>query len=74
MANTKEAAVPHGGRAWTALAGFLGSDPEKHDNMRSLSVVHVNIVLYALCFWLCQPVLPFLSKKLGAYRPSGMCM
>mmetsp|Transcript_24752 Transcript_24752/g.79715 ORF Transcript_24752/g.79715 Transcript_24752/m.79715 type:complete len:423 (-) Transcript_24752:114-1382(-) len=29
-------------------------------------VVHLNVFFYALCFWLTQPVLPFLSKQLGA--------
>ena len=31
-----------------------------------LLLVHFNIVLYALGYWVTQPVLPFLSKKLGA--------
>uniref|UniRef100_A0A7S3PFX6 Major facilitator superfamily (MFS) profile domain-containing protein n=1 Tax=Aplanochytrium stocchinoi TaxID=215587 RepID=A0A7S3PFX6_9STRA len=30
-----------------------------------LLMVHLNIVIYALCFWMQQPVLPFLSKELG---------
>jgi hypothetical protein len=29
-------------------------------------VVHLNIVLYATAHWLCVPVMPFLTKKLGA--------
>ena len=29
-------------------------------------LVHSNIVVYALCYWLTQPILPFLSKDLGA--------
>merc|ERR1711990_732922 len=29
-------------------------------------LVHLNIVVYAAAFWMQQPVLPFLSKELGA--------
>ncbi len=32
---------------------------------RSLNVVYITIALYALSYWMCVPVLPFLSKKLG---------
>ena len=31
-----------------------------------LLLVHFNIVMYAMGYWITQPVLPFLSKKLGA--------
>ena len=33
---------------------------------RSLLLVHFNIAAYAFFWWLNQPVLPFLSKELGA--------
>jgi len=29
-------------------------------------LVHLNIVVYAAAYWLQQPVLPFLSRELGA--------
>jgi len=29
-------------------------------------VVHANIALYAFCFWFTQPILPYISKDLGA--------
>eukprot|EP00386_Alphamonas_edax_P010328 GDKI01033455.1.p1 GENE.GDKI01033455.1~~GDKI01033455.1.p1 ORF type:complete len:428 (+),score=89.16 GDKI01033455.1:98-1381(+) len=32
----------------------------------NVMLVHVNIALYAMCYWLCQPVLPFLLKQMGA--------
>ena len=35
-------------------------------NDKVLLVVHANIVLYALCFWLTNPVLPYLLKEHGA--------
>lgn len=42
---------------------FLGaSNPA--DN--SLTLIHVNLVVYALCFWIQQPVLPEKLKSLGA--------
>ena len=36
------------------------------DLNKAFLVVHLNIVFYALAHWMCVPVLPFLSKKLGA--------
>jgi hypothetical protein len=50
------------------LAVFLGSAPDRPLETKQLIVVHLNIILYALCFWLCQPVLPFLMKQLGMYE------
>lgn len=29
-------------------------------------LIHVNIALYAFYWWMCQPVMPYLSKELGA--------
>ena len=31
-----------------------------------LLLIHANITIYALTFWMQQPVMPFLSKELGA--------
>lgn len=31
-----------------------------------LFLVHLSLMTYAMCFWMQQPVLPFLSKELGA--------
>jgi MFS family permease len=33
-------------------------------------IIHVNIVIYAACYWIQQPVLPFLSTALGADQVS----
>jgi len=43
---------------------FLGSTSEK--DTKALLVIHLNLVVYAGAFWLCQPVFPYLSKSLGA--------
>ena len=32
----------------------------------SLLVVHFNVVVYAMAYWLQTPVFPYLSKELGA--------
>ncbi len=47
------------------IASFLsgGSTVERPS---AFLLVHVNIFLYALSFWIQQPVLPYLSKELGA--------
>ena len=50
---------------WGAVASFTGAPEGDHAHIKSLLAVHLNLVLYSLCFWLCQPVLPFLSKQLG---------
>ena len=31
-------------------------------------LLHINIVVYACAFWLTHPLLPYLSKELGADR------
>eukprot|EP00047_Mylnosiga_fluctuans_P014094 m.35355 g.35355 ORF g.35355 m.35355 type:complete len:429 (+) comp5314_c0_seq1:37-1323(+) len=36
--------------------------PQRHE----LHVVHANIVLYSMAHWMCVPIIPFLSKRLGA--------
>merc|ERR1711871_141585 len=46
------------------LGAFLGS--KSPDATMSLSIVHFNITIYAAGYWMQQPVLPFLSKELGA--------
>jgi len=30
------------------------------------ALIHWNVLMYALCFWIQQPVLSYLSKELGA--------
>jgi len=46
------------------VATFLGAKDEKA--IIPLVLVHINLIIYALAFWMQQPVLPFLSKELGA--------
>ena len=46
------------------LGAFLGS--KSPDATMSLSIVHFNITIYAAGYLMQQPVLPFLSKELGA--------
>jgi len=48
-------------RAATFLSGGEGVE-----DARGLLLVHLNVLVYSLCFWIVQPVLPFLSKELGA--------
>uniref|UniRef100_A0A7S2RPU1 Major facilitator superfamily (MFS) profile domain-containing protein n=1 Tax=Mucochytrium quahogii TaxID=96639 RepID=A0A7S2RPU1_9STRA len=43
---------------------FLGGGECK--DLNSCVLVHANILVYSLCFWIQQPVLPYLSKELGA--------
>jgi len=33
-----------------------------------LLIVHFNIIAYAGAYWMCQPILPFFSKELGASK------
>ena len=35
---------------------------------RALLACHANVLVYALAYWLCQPIEPFLTKQLGADR------
>mmetsp|Transcript_28028 Transcript_28028/g.53350 ORF Transcript_28028/g.53350 Transcript_28028/m.53350 type:complete len:424 (-) Transcript_28028:315-1586(-) len=48
----------------SALQNFLGALDARATS--SLCVIHVNLVVYALCYWMTQPVLPFLTRELGA--------
>lgn len=50
------------------LVEFLGggSAPVGRSGSRGLLLVHANIFVYALCFWIQQPVIPYLSEELGA--------
>lgn len=43
---------------------FLGA--RDASSASTLLLVHANIVAYAFAYWLTQPMLPFLSKQLGA--------
>ena len=51
-------------RASGAIGAFLCAKDDS--SVLPLVLVHFNIVMYALGYWVTQPVLPFLSKKLGA--------
>lgn len=42
---------------------FLGAS--ERGGAATLALVHANVVVYALAYWLTQPMLPFLSKELG---------
>mmetsp|Transcript_9684 Transcript_9684/g.17035 ORF Transcript_9684/g.17035 Transcript_9684/m.17035 type:complete len:427 (-) Transcript_9684:19-1299(-) len=48
-----------------AVGKFLVGSPLVTDQ-RSVVLIHVNLFVYSLCFWIQQPVLPFLSSELGA--------
>eukprot|EP00045_Choanoeca_perplexa_P015603 m.198211 g.198211 ORF g.198211 m.198211 type:complete len:411 (-) comp17037_c0_seq2:3499-4731(-) len=37
-------------------------------SMSAATILHINIVIYAAAFWLTSPLLPYLSKELGADR------
>ncbi|CAK9115553.1 Solute carrier family 22 member 18 (Beckwith-Wiedemann syndrome chromosomal region 1 candidate gene A protein) (Efflux transporter-like protein) (Imprinted multi-membrane-spanning polyspecific transporter-related protein 1) (Organic cation transporter-like protein 2) (ORCTL-2) (Solute carrier family 22 member 1-like) (Tumor-suppressing STF cDNA 5 protein) (Tumor-suppressing subchromosomal transferable fragment candidate gene 5 protein) (p45-Beckwith-Wiedemann region 1 A) (p45-BWR1A) [Durusdinium trenchii] len=55
--------------ASSVLAAFLsggGDGALASKSLVPLVLVHVNIWAYALCFWIQQPVLPYLSEELGA--------
>jgi hypothetical protein len=43
---------------------FLGA--RDASSASTLLLVHANIVAYAFAYWLTQPMLPFLTKQLGA--------
>ncbi len=36
-----------------------------------LTLVHVNIVMYSLSYWMNQPVLPAISQKIGEEQGEG---
>ena len=46
------------------IADFLGAS--RAEDVAPLAVTHLNIVVYAMAYWLSQPILPFLTKELGA--------
>jgi predicted MFS family arabinose efflux permease len=48
------------------VAQFLGGGQVEAGAANVLLLVHANILVYSLCFWVQQPVLPFLSQALGA--------
>ena len=45
------------------VARFLGG--ASGVDVGVLLLVHFNLFVYALCYWVEQPLLPFLSKELG---------
>jgi len=51
-------------RASGYIGTFLGAKDDT--SVQPLMLVHFNIVMYALGYWVIQPVLPFLSEQLGA--------
>eukprot|EP00283_Hemiselmis_rufescens_P025123 CAMPEP_0173450078 /NCGR_PEP_ID=MMETSP1357-20121228/43998_1 /TAXON_ID=77926 /ORGANISM="Hemiselmis rufescens, Strain PCC563" /LENGTH=184 /DNA_ID=CAMNT_0014416727 /DNA_START=11 /DNA_END=562 /DNA_ORIENTATION=- len=49
---------------WESVGNFYGAKDASY--AWPIALVHLNITLYALTFWLTRPVLPFLSTQLGA--------
>jgi len=49
---------------WERIGAFYGARDASY--AWPLTLVHLNIVLYALTYWMSRPVLPFLSEQLGA--------
>mmetsp|Transcript_39268 Transcript_39268/g.100640 ORF Transcript_39268/g.100640 Transcript_39268/m.100640 type:complete len:373 (-) Transcript_39268:1701-2819(-) len=56
-----------GKREPSQVSGKGGGESASRVSPRlTIGVVHINITLYALCFWISQPVLPYLAEELGA--------
>ena len=51
-------------RLWEKIGNFYGAKDSTY--AWPMALVHVNIMLYAFTYWLTRPVLPYLSKELGA--------
>mmetsp|Transcript_34657 Transcript_34657/g.81237 ORF Transcript_34657/g.81237 Transcript_34657/m.81237 type:complete len:413 (+) Transcript_34657:56-1294(+) len=49
---------------WESIGAFYGAKDPSY--AWPLALVHLNITLYALTFWLTRPVMPFLTTQLGA--------
>ena len=42
---------------------YTGNESSRYHT--AFMIIHFNIIIYAFCYWLNQPVFPFLSKSLG---------
>ena len=53
---------PLSSRLLSLYTGLDATDPRQH----VVVILHTNVFFYSVAFWVCQPVLPFVAKDVGA--------